>query len=142
MIILGLFFLFIHKNICCGYSLEAPRRGASNEYPQHVFLWGIQENYPGIIIKYACLMGPLNRPEGPSLRPRLEYYKNKNISCSWASAEQIYSVTYLCLAAMEYKLIILIAALGATFATGREGEKSNYIARLAECLAFLVKCRR
>ena len=21
------------------YSLEAPRRGASNEYPQHMFLW-------------------------------------------------------------------------------------------------------
>ena len=24
--------LFFHENICCGYSLEAPRRGASNEY--------------------------------------------------------------------------------------------------------------
>ena len=22
--------------MCCGYILEAPRRGASNEYPQHV----------------------------------------------------------------------------------------------------------
>ena len=29
-------FLFLNKNICCGYSLEAPRRGASNEYPQHM----------------------------------------------------------------------------------------------------------
>ena len=37
MIILGQFFLFLHNNICCGYSLEAPRRGASNEYPQHMF---------------------------------------------------------------------------------------------------------
>ena len=27
-----IFFLFLHENICCGYSLEAPRRGASNEY--------------------------------------------------------------------------------------------------------------
>ena len=27
-----IFFLFLHKNICFGYSLEAPRRGASNEY--------------------------------------------------------------------------------------------------------------
>ena len=26
------FFLFLHENICCGYSFEAPRRGASNEY--------------------------------------------------------------------------------------------------------------
>ena len=27
-----IFFLFLNANICCGYSLEAPRRGASNEY--------------------------------------------------------------------------------------------------------------
>ena len=26
------FFLFFHENICCGYSLEAPQWGASNEY--------------------------------------------------------------------------------------------------------------
>ena len=25
--------------ISCGYSLEAPCRGASNEYPQHIFFW-------------------------------------------------------------------------------------------------------
>ena len=25
-------FLFLHENICCGYSLEAPQRGTSNEY--------------------------------------------------------------------------------------------------------------
>ena len=25
MIIPGYFFLFLHKNMCCGYSLEAPR---------------------------------------------------------------------------------------------------------------------
>ena len=30
-------FLFLDENICCGYSLEVPRRGASNEYPQHIF---------------------------------------------------------------------------------------------------------
>ena len=28
-----IFFLFLDENICCGYSLEAPHRGASNEYP-------------------------------------------------------------------------------------------------------------
>ena len=32
-----LFFLFLDENIYYGYSLEAPRRGASNEYPQHMF---------------------------------------------------------------------------------------------------------
>ena len=31
-----IFFLFHSENICCGYSLEAPQRGASNEYP-HIF---------------------------------------------------------------------------------------------------------
>ena len=30
-------FLFLHENICCGYSLEASRQGASNEYPQCMF---------------------------------------------------------------------------------------------------------
>ena len=29
--------IFLDENICCGYSLEAPWRGASNEYPQHMF---------------------------------------------------------------------------------------------------------
>ena len=46
-------FLLCHKNIRCGYSLEAPRRGASNEYPQCMFLWITGENYPRIIIKYS-----------------------------------------------------------------------------------------
>ena len=44
-------FLFLHENIRCGYSLEAPFKGASgylleahfkgasNEYPQHMFSW-------------------------------------------------------------------------------------------------------
>ena len=32
------FFIFLLKNIDCGYSLEPPRRGGSNEYPQSMFL--------------------------------------------------------------------------------------------------------
>ena len=31
------FYLFLLKNIDCGYSLELPRRGGSNEYPQSMF---------------------------------------------------------------------------------------------------------
>ena len=38
------FFLYLHENICCGYSLEVPRRGTSNEYPQHMFWWGNKKN--------------------------------------------------------------------------------------------------
>ena len=30
-------YLFLLKNIYCGYSLEPPRRGGSNEYPQYMF---------------------------------------------------------------------------------------------------------
>ena len=37
-------FLFLHKNICCGYSLEVPHRGTSNEYPQRMFLWRNKKN--------------------------------------------------------------------------------------------------
>ena len=32
-------FLISPWNIWCGYSLEVPRWGTSNEYPQHMFLW-------------------------------------------------------------------------------------------------------
>ena len=34
-----LFFLFLLQNIDCGYSLEPPRWGSSNVYPQSMF-WG------------------------------------------------------------------------------------------------------
>ena len=30
-------FIILHKNVCCGNSLEAHWRGASNEYTLHVF---------------------------------------------------------------------------------------------------------
>ena len=32
-----LFFLFLLRNIDCGYSLELPQRGGSNVYPQSMF---------------------------------------------------------------------------------------------------------
>ena len=40
-----IFFLFLKENIRCGYSLEAPRRGASNENPQHMFSWRSTKNH-------------------------------------------------------------------------------------------------
>ena len=49
-------FLFLHENICCGYSLEAPWQGASNEYPQHMFSWGNKKNImwiPPLICSYV-----------------------------------------------------------------------------------------
>ena len=35
--ILIFFFIFLAQNIDCGYSLEPPRRGGSNEYQQSMF---------------------------------------------------------------------------------------------------------
>ena len=40
-----IFFLFLQKKICCGYSLEAPHQGTSHEYPQHMFSWRNKNNY-------------------------------------------------------------------------------------------------
>ena len=61
VIIKGQFCLFLHKTICCGYSLESPCRGDSNEYPQYMFLWRIDENYPSIVIKYPLYLVFWNR---------------------------------------------------------------------------------
>ena len=39
-------FLIFAQNIDCGYSLELPRQGGSNEYPQSMFwveIWKISE---------------------------------------------------------------------------------------------------
>ena len=39
-------FLFLLKNIDCGYSLEPPHWGGSNEYPQSMFwaeIWKLSE---------------------------------------------------------------------------------------------------
>ena len=50
-------FLFLDENICCGYSLEAPRRGASNEYPQHMFSSRNKKNImwiPSLICSYEA----------------------------------------------------------------------------------------
>ena len=42
------FFHISAQNIDCGYSLEPPRRGGSNEYPQSMFLSRNKKNnvYP------------------------------------------------------------------------------------------------
>ena len=43
-----IFFLISAQNIDFGYSLEPPRRGGSNEYPQYMFLSRNKKNnvYP------------------------------------------------------------------------------------------------
>ena len=48
-------FLIFAQNIDCGYKLEPPRRGGSNEYPQSMFWSKIKKNrytpaYPSFAI--------------------------------------------------------------------------------------------
>ena len=54
-----LFFLFLLKNIDCGYSLERPHRGGSNEYPQSMFWAEIRKNIRIFIWKLSAFGGAI-----------------------------------------------------------------------------------
>ena len=47
----------MYKNICCGFSLEAPHQGTSNEYPQHMFSWKNKKNIDTFGLKNSALSG-------------------------------------------------------------------------------------
>ena len=56
-------FLFLLKNIDCGYALEPPQRGGSNGYPQSMFLaeiWKIweflSENFQLFVVKFSVYL--------------------------------------------------------------------------------------
>ena len=42
---------------CCGYALEPPSLGDSNEYPQYMFLWETMENIGTFLLKKNALFG-------------------------------------------------------------------------------------
>ena len=44
------YFFISSQKTCCGYLLEVPRRGASNEYPQHVFSWRNKKNINNLLV--------------------------------------------------------------------------------------------
>ena len=46
-----LFFLFLLQDIDCGYSLEPPRRGGSNEYPQSMSWSKNKKNIENFLLK-------------------------------------------------------------------------------------------
>ena len=56
--IIHLYFLFLLK-IDCGYSLEPPRRGGSNEYPQSMFLSRNMKNIRIFIWKLSVFEGEI-----------------------------------------------------------------------------------
>ena len=56
-------FLISAQNIDCGYSLEPPRRGGSNEYPQSMFLSRnmkniifLSENFQFLVVKCSIFL--------------------------------------------------------------------------------------
>ena len=56
-------FLISAQNIDCGYSLEPPRQGGSNEYPQSMFwaeMWKIpellSENFHFLVVKFSVYL--------------------------------------------------------------------------------------
>ena len=53
-----IFYLFvcIYTNTCCWYSLEVPHRGASNEYPQHMFSWRNKKKCQSFWLEKIVLM--------------------------------------------------------------------------------------
>ena len=52
-------FLIFAQNIDCGYSLEPPRRGCSNEYPQFMFWAGIWKISEFFIWKFLFFGGKI-----------------------------------------------------------------------------------
>ena len=51
--------LISDKNIDCGYSLEPPRRGGSNEYPQSMLWAEIWKGSDIFILKFSFLGGKI-----------------------------------------------------------------------------------
>ena len=50
-----IFFLFLHENIHCGYSLEVPHQGASNEYDMLFFYGEIRKLISGFTLLSGAL---------------------------------------------------------------------------------------
>ena len=67
-----IFFLYFAQNLDCGYPLEPPQRGGSNEYPQYMF-WSknkknryspanpIKVGFKGVYITWKCFRDGLRR---------------------------------------------------------------------------------
>ena len=87
----NIFSYFSINKICCGYSLETPRRDVSNEYSQHIFVgeikkkiistfWLIKAPYLGLCstfnIKIAQLIRALLSCTKSGLNPASILYKS------------------------------------------------------------------
>ena len=71
------FLLIFHENIhaSCGYSLEVPHQGASNEYQKHMFSWKNKKSIylkPPLICSYEFIL------------------RNLPAVCSWSMHMNVY----------------------------------------------------
>ena len=62
-------WVLIRSASACGYSLEAPRRGASNEYPQHMFSLRNEKNTDTFWLKESTLSRAM--PSGTKASARM-----------------------------------------------------------------------
>ena len=94
-------YLFLHENLCCACSLESPRRGDSNEHPQHRFLAHLSRRLIGELIGYSW------SAVRPSVRRPFTMLKDLLLQNRLANQSQI-----LCGASLGRGNDILFAASG------------------------------
>ena len=76
-------FIFLHRNICCDYSLEAPQRGTFNVSTHNICFQ--------ILIWILCLILDLLNPDMPYL-----YKQCSSRSAGFLRSQLIWICTYFC----------------------------------------------
>ena len=109
MINVGSFSPVLHKNICCGYSLETPHRSAANKYPQCMFLWRNKKKYQTLFLNksYVHIHGKYAKFLFIAVTAVL---KSKSEKCLW----DIYLQQNASLQAHECLCCLLTELLGTT----------------------------
>ena len=106
----GVYIIFLifseKKNIDCGYSLEPPRRGGSNEYPQSMFWAEIWKNVRIFTWKFSFLV------------VKFSVYLNRRVFVMWGSWLLLFSLEcvfciylFVLLLYVIYRLCSVIEAL-------------------------------
>ena len=84
-----IFFIFLLKNIDFGYTLEPPRRGGSNEYPQSMFL---SRNIKKILlIDRGCSLEPPRR-DGSNKYPQSMFLSRNKKNNVYLCKPQFYYI--------------------------------------------------
>ena len=90
-----IFFIFLLKNIDCGYSLEPPCRGGSSEYPQSMFFSRNKKNnvyfckpqfyYVKVGFKGVTIYRYVFRDEQKNKSIDLSYNSKQNYKCNYVA---------------------------------------------------------